>query len=438
MSCPFCGGAFVIEAESGATEYVTYGVLRCPCEQYPIVEGIPVLKKGLPSEAVGYIHKGDYVSGLMTLLAGEMQRPQNSSRSRVVRLASRLYARAGGKGRECEAKRRQSEKILKLLAGSVERKLSVRELLTAVGIKPAFATYLYYKFGQPRHLVGLSLCQIATDSSGLVLDLGCGAGHVTRSIQARCAGQTVVGIDALLGLLLCAKRLIAPDGEYICCSAEHPLPFRDDSFSQIFSFDALHYVQGKRLCIAELKRLGNADALFCIGSVRNSLVQHAYTRQPQYVSPSLLSDLFGDVPHEIVSDESILACYLEKRGPALGSPSNLDKVSKAELMTLVASRRPDVMRAHPTFETWPHANGTLGINPLYVVCQENQEVLLGREFPSDQYEGENQACKSYMPESARLSHSLYAQLSDHSASLETPGVEDLTDTFVVVGMPVGY
>src|SRR5262249_23640121 len=46
LNCPFCGGELNCDrsAPSGASS--DYGVLACHCGRYPIVAGIPIIKKG--------------------------------------------------------------------------------------------------------------------------------------------------------------------------------------------------------------------------------------------------------------------------------------------------------------------------------------------------------------------------------------------------------
>jgi hypothetical protein len=101
---------------------------------------------------------------------------------------------------------------------------------------------------------------------------------------------------------------------------------------------------------------------------------------------------------------------------------------------LVASNREDLFRDHGTFESWPHAQGKLGINPLFRQEGPNgsKGLVLQRVFPGDYYEAENAECKQYLPESVRLSAEALTELSSGEESSE---IAKLITQFVVLGMP---
>src|SRR5262249_37976394 len=169
--------------------------------------------------------------------------------------------------------------------------------------------YFAFRFGQPRHLVALSLMTLIRHPQRLVLDLACGCGHLTRSLVSQAQGQQVIGVDRNFFMLHVARNWIAPQAAYVCCEADAALPFPDGAFSTVFCSDAFHYFVNKAISIRELKRLTQDDGSIVLVTIRNSNVQHQHVCLP--LPPEGLAALFGDMAHCLLSDSDILTCYLQ-------------------------------------------------------------------------------------------------------------------------------
>ena len=83
--------------------------------------------------------------------------------------------------------------------------------------------YFAFRFGQPRHLVALSLACLIRRPGKPVLDLACGFGHITRHLVNRAEGQPVIGLDRNFFMLYVAKNWLAPEAEYVCAQADSGL-----------------------------------------------------------------------------------------------------------------------------------------------------------------------------------------------------------------------
>src|SRR5687767_13435271 len=46
LRCPFCGGNLNLATTDRVADELEYAVLACYCGRYPVVAGIPILKKG--------------------------------------------------------------------------------------------------------------------------------------------------------------------------------------------------------------------------------------------------------------------------------------------------------------------------------------------------------------------------------------------------------
>src|SRR5215510_13787237 len=76
LRCPFCGGNFNVSDTTRITDEPAYNVLTCYCGQYPVVAGIPILKKGVigsdgqhANEVIALIKAGKHLEALFSLLS---------------------------------------------------------------------------------------------------------------------------------------------------------------------------------------------------------------------------------------------------------------------------------------------------------------------------------------------------------------------------------
>jgi SAM-dependent methyltransferase/uncharacterized protein YbaR (Trm112 family) len=432
LACPFCGDDFRLTDEDREGTEVINGVLVCGCDRFPVIAGIPVILKGLSDDVRAAVRNRHWSEASVQMLLSEQGDPFWLRVSRVVGRQPGLGALGAAATRLLEARRAEWLSDL-LRPGGAEPALL--DLMIGLTGNREFGIYLRYKLGQPRHLVALAMGEALDPGTGPVLDLGCGTGQITGYLQARSGGQPVIGCDRSFGLLSIARQRIAPDADYVCCDTESPLPFKDRQFGTLYSFDAFHHVRNKQRLVQELTRVGFTDALCCLGSVRNALVEHDF--HDEFITPELFDRLAAGLPHRLVADTSLLNRYLEGVGPDLSRSDPKDLLQTAELMTLVMSGDPGRLRTYGAFEAWPHAIGRLGLNPLYVVTGRTDDRLtLSLRFPSAHYEAENRACLRYMPETGELSMDAFRLLQARSVGYGAePEIDALARSYVALGSP---
>lgn len=108
--------------------------------------------------------------------------------------------------------------------------------------------------------------------SALVLDLGCGEGHVARRMAV--SGARVVGVDPTAELLDAARRQErdAPLGiEYQPGFAEDLGAYADDTFDAVVSVLAVHHVLGLDRALTEIHRVLKPRGRLCI------VIPHPFT-----------------------------------------------------------------------------------------------------------------------------------------------------------------
>lgn len=445
LRCPFCGRTLLASQLNPADDEPQYGLLMCHCGRYPLVAGIPIFKKGLVGsggemveDIAAMIEAGNYMEALLAVL----RPPPPPSPSLAPAWIQNLPALKGIWRLKHFVHQRQARgwhvQAAAILLEAVHRRTACDLFdfyFRRSAVKTEHYNYFAYRFGQPRHLVALSLASIIREPSHPILDLACGFGHITRSLAAQAGLQPVIGLDTLFFSLYIAKHWMAPQATYICGDADMSLPFTDKLFSAVFCSDALHYFVNKACCVRELKRIIHGDGSIVFASVRNALSKQ--THACHALSPQACSDLVDDWPHRIAPDSRVLARYLQRRGPALKSQLEPAALNEEPILSIVASRNQAVFHDHGEFDRWPHAQGRLSVNPLYVPERTDHPdtTLLRRIFPSDFYEEENKDCKSYLPETVAVSSHLLQEIESGGSS---PEIERLLAQCVVLGLPDRY
>jgi ubiquinone/menaquinone biosynthesis C-methylase UbiE len=306
----------------------------------------------------------------------------------------------------------------------------VSEILSFYFARRPGRNYFVYRFTQPLHLVTLSMLSLIRRPSAPLLDIGCGPGHVTRFLTHRANGQPVVGLDRNFFMLYVAKNCVAPDAHYVCCDAQPALPFPDRVFSFAICSDAFLLFPSKVNGMRELRRVANGDGAVILTSIPNPLVMP----RPNALPPEAYLAFARFC--RVVSAAATLKRYLGRRGPALATQQDFSRLNSDPHLSVVVAESPGLFLDHGAFEVWPHAEGTLGLNPLY--SREDipgiDRIRLCRNFPDAEYERENEASKGYLPEELTVDRAVLQ-------SVETPSarrVTELVDRLVLIDMPANY
>jgi len=443
LHCPFCGGDFALSE----LDQAGFGILACYCGRYPIVAGIPIIKKGnigVAGETVEVVASLINAGRSRDALLAMVMPPPPASPTLAPAWLQSLPSLKGIRRIKSFAHQRSArawrEQAVSLLADPDDQ-VTACDYLDLYYHRSGFKTndgydYFALRFGQPRHLVALSFTTLIQEPTKPVLDLACGYGHITRSLARRAHRQPVIGVDQTFTGLYLAKKFIAPEAEYVCCAADGPLPFSNDFFSAAFCSDAFHYFIHKVSSFKELRRLIADDGIIIMVWIHNVHVRRPHDGLP--LPPEGYEALVADMPHRVVGDSDVLTRYLQRQGPALAASAKLEGLSREPLLSIVASHRQEFFKDYGEFQDWPHGEGRLELNPLYKMDKVNDSpayVQLRRTYPSDFYLDDHTQSKEYLPETVKV-HSRV--LADLAAGHRTPDVERLVDQFVALGMPERY
>lgn len=447
LRCPFCAGA-LNACETGQIESeMEYNILTCHCGEYPVVAGIPILKKGTigtSKETVDDVNRLIKTGRRREALLSMIMPPPPASPALAPAWIQSLPSIKGIRRLKYLAHERAArtwrEQVTAFLTNPGNR-VTACDFLDLYYHRSGFKTddgydYFALRFGQPRYLVALSFTTLICNPRKPLLDLACGFGHITRSLVHRAKGQPVIGVDQNFFGLYVAKKFIAPEAEFVCCVADGPLPFPNGFFSAAFCSDAFHYFVNKATSFRELKRLTRDDGLIIVVWMHNVLWRCPHDGLP--LPPEGYKALVADMPYRLVGDNEVLQRYLKRQGPALACSGDIGCLAREPLLSIVASHRQEVFKDYGCFAEWPHAEGRLGLNPLYQIentSNGREQVQLHRLFPSDFYIQDHAQSKEYLPEIVKVGSQVLADLARGTRTLE---IQKLVDEFVVLGMPDRY
>jgi len=295
--------------------------------------------------------------------------------------------------------------------------------------------YFTYRFGQPRFLAALSLFTTLPEEKNPILDIACGTGHFIHYLTHRNSQQLVIGMERNFIKLYLAKRFIAPKGNFFCAEADQPLPFEKNSFSGIYCSDAFQYFTYKEGAVREMKRISAPNGVIIVARISGR--QLPGYKGNAIISPKQLKNYFKGMHNIILKENDLMERYIQKLGPNMSTEPFLSELNDTNWISIVASHRKNLFHNYGQFKDWPHALGTLNINPLYHKNgrDEKGNFVLNFKFPSKWYEYENHDWMKYAPETVHLSQSTMNAIVK---GIRTPEVNDLISKWVVIGMPEKY
>jgi uncharacterized protein YbaR (Trm112 family) len=406
LRCPYCGGRLELVTSlfhRSAGDEIEDGILGCQCCTFPIVSGIPILHL----------------------------QPEATDARDQVQAGRPDLARRTMFGLEDE---HQAEAFD---AAAASEDATYRDLVDALG--PTFeGGYFLYRFSDPTYIVADAIVRAIAGTvlarGGRAVDICGGSGHLTRSLVGLSSSPPVLA-DLYFAKVWLARRFTAPGCEPVCCDGNSPMPFARGAFRFAMCTDAFMYIWTKRQFVGELTRLidGEGDpGAVLIGHTHNERTWCPSHGQP--LSPAGYRDLFETLEPRIFGEAGLFADVV-KGGPLdLSRRDPDDTLDRDPALSIVATRRADVFRAHPLAAT-SGPRGELRINPLYAAEADGDQVRLRLQFPSEDYEEEYGACRQYLPEEVVLNRASLAELAQGRIPED---LRDLARRRVIVDLPKNY
>jgi hypothetical protein len=150
--------------------------------------------------------------------------------------------------------------------------------------------------------------------------------------------------------------------------------------------------------------------------------------------PDAYRDLFEEMGPRLFAERELLA-EIVAGGPLDLSKRHAPEALDADIaLTIVASRRADVFQPH-ALAAPSAALGEFRVNPLYAVEADGDTVRLRLRFPSDDYEDEYGAARTYLAEDVTVARAALAALP---AGRLPADLADLARARVILDLPRRY
>jgi SAM-dependent methyltransferase len=280
LVCPYCLEKFRLASGAEVKDgRVTYGLLSCPCFDFPIVDSVLMLglTKGLggaeehvqpyvplQAAALHYLKSGDVVGlrgwitkniPLISLLwrdditYTEFLKARNK---RVMPYVIRDLQRAsrfdflGWRGeREVRSDKGLLLRVLETRLGSAAA--AAWRTLKPEGIESDFFYSRFTHVDAPQ--MEKLLTSVAVD--GPILSLCCGHGSFETVAKWRWPNAEIVSVDGQFLNVLAVQKFFNPTGDFICHNLELPFPFQDGAFTGSFSSTCLQEIPSRAHFVRE-------------------------------------------------------------------------------------------------------------------------------------------------------------------------------------------
>jgi len=427
LHCPYCGSDLELispparQSETRSAGVLQYGILRCGCHQYPVVEGVPILQQveGL-QQVVAFIQTGDNRRAL--LQAMNVFRVKWAQRTRWHQIKYHLNCR-------------------RLVATP---DLHFQDAVDLARRPKVFSDYLFHRYANPSFLgaVGPLLLleclkgRAVPDQPARVLDLACGAGHSSFLMRLLHPELSVVSVDHDFVSLYLAKRFLAPDATHLCLDAEVPSPFADDCFDAVFCLDAFHYFHSKQAIVAELKRVVKPEALWLFPHLHNALQHNITAGIP--LSPERYLACFDSHDARLFDETTILHGLSQRRTLDLQAELTRGELEKSPNLTLVAGAQ-SLWREHRLFPSaFCRQQSRLALNPIYAWKSRQDHLEGALIWPNEVMKEECRGVEAVLPATCRLNKRELREFLAGDSSSSNARLNELVAQFVLVALPPNY
>lgn len=438
MKCPYCGSGFriqdVIEKKE---EEVIFGCVRCECSEFPVVEGILILKASPLNKRVVRLIKERRICEAAIHCFG-WEDFENLYKSYVPFRFSRKIQ---------EALRR----VLFVLGhaelfrehGKIYRDYSDKSLpfYDVLG-KSSFDMYLRNRFSTFSFWSIYPFIPLLKRKKSKILDLGCGAGHGAFVVSKYVEPQQHCCSDSSYRLLYLARKYFVQSAEFVCLDANSPLPFKDKIFDTIMMSDAFHYVYGRAYLALEMERTLLPEGLLLLQHLHNSLTHNRATGGYP-LTPRTYTNLFDSDQRElkVMPERRIVESFLFGNKLNLVEKYSEDDLNSTNALILMATSDKSLFKVYDRVNRdFLSVKNNLVINPIYEMKPKDDSILLVRSSQYARapllYEDYYSLTEKYIPEKYEIGKEFVSGRKVHISDLEK--AEDLMKRFVIINVPENY
>ena len=245
--------------------------------------------------------------------------------------------------------------------------------------------YFAHRWTDPTFLSGLLLLEQALPDApgGVVLELGCGAGHFLHAIGR--AGHAAIGSDLVFSKLWLARHHVSPEARLLCHDAAAPWPLADGTAAALFCHDAFYFLPDKPGIAGRMRAMAGPDGVLAVGHAHNAAVSNHSPGTAMAVAE--YAALF---PGAVLFDDAELTrAFAAGRVPESAAAAALD--GSAAISMLRAPAGVPLRAARRVVELDGTAGWDLRLNPLY----RHDGAAWRIEWPSPRYEAEYAPLATY-------------------------------------------
>jgi len=426
LVCQNCATALELQAVYEESEgEVAYGVVGCQCSQRPVIDGILCLRQSpIVSEQLELLERGAYANALALSL---------SNSSQTILQFTRHVAGTRGLGTVAP--------LLRLVASSqAERELqryAKASPLFGILRDDGFGLYLRHRFSSEALWPLYAMLPMLKETSGMVLDLGCGVGHGSFLISKFVKPTQIVCADSSFWLLFLAKRFMVRDASYINLDANFGLPFADGALACVLALDMIDHVEARASLVREFERATSAEGLIALLHVGNALCDNFGGGRP--LSPKAWFRLFRNVPMKAFAESNIVHDLMLHDRLDLSKEYTMGELEIANALSLIATSRRDLLRAYEKVSSsFVSFEGTLRFNPAYRLTTRDGLVSLTREWPTPQYAKVLRLSAKYLHERIEFPVPRGNDILQGLVAESPEFVRGLMRRFVVLNVPPQY
>ncbi len=416
LNCPYCGFKLEIDSEGARADRIVYGLLRCACYEYPVVDGIPILRQMEGLERVVRLIGGrEFRWALLRTL--DLFRTPWASQNQWRRL---LHHWA------CS----------RVISGD---DWTFDEAVHRLRRPAVFADYLVHRYANPSFLAAIGPLLLLKHTAGgnvhgdaRILDLACGAGHASFLIGLLFPEFSVISADVDFVNLYLARRYMAPGGLQVCIDAQVPSPFPDDYYQAVYCQDAFHYIGSKKAAVRELKRVLRTDALWIFPHLHNRLSRNLVPGVP--LSPEGYLKCFDLAGGRLFVESDLLQGLVREGSVDFSATASVARLNGAPALTFLRGG-PELWSECRDFPSrFCERKDHLQVNPIYRRVSHGQSIELF--WPNATLRAECAAAEAFLPQRCDLTAGQWEQFQRGDGAPEW--LAEMVARFVLVPLPRSY
>ncbi len=430
MKCPYCETDFEVEhiyEEKGGE--VIFGLVKCECSEYPILEGILSLKESpMRSYLVKSLKDGKAEKAVALALG--------TGGEDICRIAHFL-------GLKPRYGRLLEGIFLTFVSGLTRNKRKINKSSSFYGLTKE--PYFKHRFSADSLWSIYPFIPILKTNRQRILDLGCGQGHVSFVISTCVNPEELVCVDHNFRSLYVARKYLVSDADFICSDVNYPLPFKDNIFTSISMLDAFHYVRARALLAGEIERVARPEGLLLLLHLHNSLVDNpAGGNHP--LPPSAWVSLFKHFEIKALPERNLVEDFVLKDELDLEKEYSESELDASNAIAVIGTGDRSLFRVFEGVGSdFLKNNSNLIINPIYRIRRETNKILLDRETYSSEFWGEFPVAEKYLPERYVIEGELAKAVTgrtliipDEISGENSQSVENLMRKFIIINAPQKY